>query len=221
MLRNVESPCVCSDQRDPAPYYSETSSCSPSCDCHSTGSVCQSPVNAESFLSSRDSSDSCARHQEPFYLHPPASSTSHSYETLSPLTTDGLQTNASDENSTGFYTNPLTEANSLEEHKNGINCEQHEPFYLHDPNAVVYNRIRDLFGDASATQYRRLHTDDNFYDTDAGVTTELRKVNSPLPESESASQESASLSDGDDNNNVLCQNVSESSDPQASSILLS
>ncbi|KAI5755731.1 hypothetical protein M8J77_019253 [Diaphorina citri] len=53
---------------------------------------------------------------EPFYLHPPLSSTKAS-------------------NSPGLYINPMTN------HGHHAN----DPFYLHNPQDVMYNRVKDLF----------------------------------------------------------------------------
>ena len=84
------------------------------------------------------------------------------------------------------------------------NSEQHEPFYLHDPNAVVYNRVHELFSTSKSKSKSQQKTS---LKHSTGSSQEPAMAPSEFSTTSStgsvSSEDMTSLTIGDDNNNVL------------------
>lgn len=153
--------CICSQHNRQSSYMSSSgtlddvseeadddpgsSSCSPSCDCqHSSSSTCHSPVHTpvqkESTLNRKGSG-----RREPFFLHP-----RKEMMMAMPPTSTG--------DPGGFFLVPESHIQNdviprhhhhhrhhREHHHHHHRQHQQQPFYLHDPKAVVYTRVRELF----------------------------------------------------------------------------
>lgn len=230
--------CVCSKQRSAQSNCSTLdevseeveeeddidSSCSPSCDClHSSSSACHSPVTeSEPTLSRKRNEtkkDDSGQHRKPFYLHPRKEM---ELEALS----------RSVPNQTSFFLNP---SDQLENHKNHnmsashrhhrhshhhhqrdgeFTDQQQQPFYLHDPDSIVYTRVKELFVVGKLNDKKRPAnlTGVAFSDLNDAETVRCRSGSSKLATTESASEcdgsdSSVSLTNDDDHNNNLIQAV--------------
>lgn len=89
---------------------------------------------------------------EPFYLHPPSIRQSHDNlyngsvrQSSSPPEVYGLPND-------GLYINPMRNGNMASPSPNG--SVSGESFYLHDPQEVIYNRVKDLFDSDSGASHK-------------------------------------------------------------------
>lgn len=201
------------------------SSCSPNCDCqHSSSSTCHSPTTESDGTRSTRSRKRGAksdRQPQPFYLHPCKNA--------------DVMTNAKQLVSTksSFYMNPVEQ---LENRKNqNLNTDKYQssrcesqPFYLHDPNSIVYTRVRELFG--CDNQSKKQHVKKKLIDeeacsvgssevsfststqdsetirsTDSCSTSSAMTTSQAESTSESGSESPTSSSNDDDHNNNLVQ----------------
>ncbi|KAI9555539.1 hypothetical protein GHT06_018054 [Daphnia sinensis] len=233
--------CVCSKQRSAQSNCSTLdevseeveeeddidSSCSPTCDClHSSSSTCHSPVTeSEPTLSRKRNEtkkDDSGQNRKPFYLHPRKEMELSALSRAVP-------------NQTSFFLNP---ADQLENRKNQnmssghrhhhhhrhshhrhsrdgeLGDQQQQPFYLHDPESIVYTRVKELFVVGKLNEKKRPAnlTGAAFSELNDSETTRCRSGSSKMATTESASEcdssdSSASVTNDDDHNNNLIQAV--------------
>lgn len=91
---------------------------------------------------------------EPFYLHPPSIRQSNKdasiYTSQSRTASDQMYGSVALPND-GLYVNPMRNGSLTPTSPNG--SVSGESFYLHDPQEVIYNRVKDLFdSDSSSTK---------------------------------------------------------------------
>ena len=231
--------CICSQQRSSQSHCStldevseevedeeDDSSCSPSCDCqHSSSSTCHSPVTESEPTIGRKkrepSNGESGRNRQPFFLHP------RKEVDLASLSRTGPT-------KTSFFLNPADQLENRKNqnlssqhhrhhhhrrhHENQHAEQQHSPFYLHDPNSIVYTRVKELFGceyqQDKRTAGNKKSTDKSrsvkSCDSRGSATSHscssmaTSQAESSVSDSSSArSQSSASLSHDDDHNNNL------------------
>ncbi|KAL5275034.1 ESPN family protein [Megaselia abdita] len=89
------------------------------------------------------SSSSASSDIEPFYLHPPSVRKNSEIYGTSIVPNDGL------------YINPMRNGSSTSPSPNG--SISGESFFLHDPQDVIYNRVKDLF-ESDCSSQRELNT---------------------------------------------------------------
>ena len=170
---STRSSCVCHRQQETT-TPDDTTCCSQSYDCLPVSGN-GAAITSSSCSSMSTNSQSSGRSQQPFFLHPPRN----------PIRTEEIQPKKE-----SFFLNPLKTSVHLENHRNQMNG--HEPFYLHDPKAVVYTRVRELFLPASATDSA----------TSACDTDVFTSENASHPSSSESESDSTSSMSNDDNNNV-------------------
>ncbi|CAL4113772.1 unnamed protein product, partial [Meganyctiphanes norvegica] len=120
------------------------------CTCHQTtrgnrkNSECSLSDSCASSCESDCHSSDSGVHHEPFYLHPPTPA----------------EKEIEENKNNSFYNNPLNELKEASEKHSrskkgsessakGDDDTDTEPFYLHKPEEVIYNRVQDLFGNQS------------------------------------------------------------------------
>ena len=159
MLHEGDASCVCSQQRssqntllDQVSEEGEEdadSSCSPISDCqHSSSSTCHSPVTELKPSRKRPTNGESGK---PFFLHPRKEIDLTSLSLSCPTKTsfflnpaDQLE-NRKNKNLSSGHRHHHRHHHHRRHHENK-QAEQHPPFYLHDPNSVVYTRVKELFG---------------------------------------------------------------------------
>ncbi|KAM7346367.1 uncharacterized protein ACRADG_006329 isoform 2-T2 [Cochliomyia hominivorax] len=104
-------------------------------------------------------SSSMSSDQEPFYLHPPSSVGTRSKTNDSLYTPQSQHSRSSSEkiyngslvpNNDGLYVNPMR-MNGIYTPPSPSGSMSGDSFFLHDPQEVVYNRVRDLFDSDSSS----------------------------------------------------------------------
>ena len=164
----------------------ESSSCSPSCDCDDTSasssSPCQSPVNETPVISGGSSKS----RREPFYLHPRKDE-------------DGEYSVSSE-----------TGNDQMENRRNQQHHRHHQrkPFYLHDPNSIVYTRVKELFSPSSTSACgtnRRSDVDQDRTEASGSSGNETQSSASELTESQASSDSASDSAEDDHNNNLIRQ----------------
>lgn len=243
--------CICSQQRTQSHCSTlddvsegveddddADSSCSPNCDCqHSSSSTCHSPVTeSEPSLGRKHKSKNgeAGRNRQPFYLHPrkdaDLSSMSRSAGSKSSFflnSSDKLENRKNQTLSSGHHHHHHHRHHRRHHHENQHAEQQPKPFYLHDPNSIVYTRVKELFGCEYESKRQRQssgkkHVDKNrsANSTEAGfcsshdsTSTRSHSVNSEMTASQAesvsdcGSESSVSLSNDDDHNNNLIQST--------------
>lgn len=111
-------------------------------------------------------SSSMSSDQEPFYLHPPSSGGARSKTNDSLYTPQSQHSRSSSEkiyngslvpNNDGLYVNPMR-MNGIYTPPSPSGSMSGDSFFLHDPQEVVYNRVRDLFdSDSSSVKHSNPH----------------------------------------------------------------
>uniref|UniRef100_A0A0P4YCD1 GPI-anchored adhesin protein PGA55 n=1 Tax=Daphnia magna TaxID=35525 RepID=A0A0P4YCD1_9CRUS len=233
--------CVCSKQRSAQSNCSTLdevseeveeeddidSSCSPSCDClHSSSSTCHSPVTeSEPTLSRKRNEtikDDSGQHRKPFYLHPRKEMELSTLSRAVP-------------NQTSFFLNPSDQLENRKNqnlssshrhhhhhrhshhrhsHDDELSDQQQQPFYLHDPDSIVYTRVKELFVVGKLNEKKRPANlaGAGFSELNDSETARCRSGSSKMATTESASEcdssdSSASVTNDDDHNNNLIQAV--------------
>lgn len=233
--------CVCSKQRSAQSNCSTLdevseeveeeddidSSCSPSCDClHSSSSTCHSPVTeSEPTLSRKRNEtmkDDSGQHRKPFYLHPRKEMELSTLSRAVP-------------NQTSFFLNPSDQLENRKNqnlssshrhhhhhrhshhrhsHDDELSDQQQQPFYLHDPDSIVYTRVKELFVVGKLNEKKRPANlaGAGFSELNDSETVRCRSGSSKMATTESASEcdssdSSASVTNDDDHNNNLIQAV--------------
>ena len=237
--------CICSKQRSAQSNCStldevseevededdEDFSCSPNCDClHSSSSTCHSPVTeSEPTLGRKRTEtkkDESGQNRKPFYLHP------RKEVDLSVLAR-GIP------NQTSFFLNPSDQLENRKNQNLSSNHRQHrhhhhrhthhrhhhenqhtdpqqKPFYLHDPDSIVYTRVKELFVAGKEIVDKKRSTNlagAGFCGLKDSETCRSHSGSSKMATTESASSEcdgsdsSTSSTNDDDNNNNLIQSA--------------
>ncbi|XP_023294677.2 probable cyclin-dependent serine/threonine-protein kinase DDB_G0292550 isoform X1 [Lucilia cuprina] len=111
-------------------------------------------------------SSSMSSDQEPFYLHPPSTMGARSKTNDSLYTPQSQHSRSSSEkiyngslvpNNDGLYVNPMR-MNGIYTPPSPSGSMSGDSFFLHDPQEVVYNRVRDLFdSDSSSVKHSNPH----------------------------------------------------------------
>ncbi|XP_073830671.1 espin protein forked isoform X2 [Musca autumnalis] len=104
--------------------------------------------------------------QEPFYLHPPSTMGARSKASESIYTAQSQHSRSSSEkhyngslvpNNDGLYVNPMR-VNGVYTPPSPTGSISGDSFFLHDPQEVIYNRVRDLFdSDSSSVKHSNPH----------------------------------------------------------------
>ncbi len=234
--------CICSKQRSAQSNCStldEVSeeveddddadfSCSPSCDClHSSSSTCHSPVTeSEPTLDRKrteSKKDEPGQNRKPFYLHPRKEVDLAALSRTIPNQTsfflnpsDQLENRKNQNLSSGHrHHHHHRHTHHRHHHENQHTDPQQKPFYLHDPDSIVYTRVKELFVAGKEIIDKKRPTNlagAGFCGLKDSESCRSHSGSSKMATTESASSEcdgsdSASLTNDEDNNNNLIQSA--------------
>ncbi|XP_055389695.1 probable serine/threonine-protein kinase cdc7 isoform X2 [Condylostylus longicornis] len=128
---------------------------------------------------------------EPFYLHPPSARKSHdsaSFGTQSRTSSEKIYTGVMPND--GLYVNPMRNGSITPPSPNG--SISGESFFLHDPQEVIYNRVKDIF-DSDCSSNKDGHASSKNLNNHTNALTVQAEVHSSSSGAASGSDESISV----------------------------
>ncbi|XP_061389892.1 GATA zinc finger domain-containing protein 14 [Musca vetustissima] len=157
--------------------------------------------------------------QEPFYLHPPSTMGARSKASESIYTAQSQHSRSSSDklyngslvpNNDGLYVNPMR-VNGVYTPPSPTGSISGDSFFLHDPQEVIYNRVRDLFdSDSSSVKHSNPHRQPSHHQKpksnhnstpSSNALTIQADVHSSSSGAGSGSDESASIASSNSNTN--------------------
>lgn len=148
----------------------------------------KNPPASQNTLLSKSSID-CSD-TEPFYLHPPCIRSESAYNNLQSHTSPELYSNVIP--SDGLFVNPMRN-NGILTTSSPSGSISGESFYLHDPQEVIYNRVKDLFDSDTCS-----NKDESTNESSSKALTVQVEVHSSSSGAGSGSEESLSVSSSSD-----------------------